>query len=125
LGGPGGTRGPPRKGEKCRLGSFDPTLVRETDRLHIYNGFWRPGPSHPLKMQRFEPPPDPRDIRHFRGAEPANLGRGHGDCICARDSERRVRITCKYAGVSVGDRYRFSNRFFFESSILKRFHGTL
>ena len=53
--GPGDTRGPPRKGKKCRLRSFDPALVRKTDRHHYYNGLWRPAPSHPLKMQRFEP----------------------------------------------------------------------
>ena len=47
LGGPGGTRGPPRMGKKCRLRSLDPALVRRTDRLHIYNGLWLPGPSHP------------------------------------------------------------------------------
>ena len=54
--GSGGTRGPPRKGKMCCLRSFDPALIRQTDRLHIYNGLWRPGPSHPVKLQRFEPP---------------------------------------------------------------------
>ena len=55
FGGPVGTRGLPRKGKKFRLRSFDPALVRKTDRLHVYNGFWRPVPSHLVKMQRFEP----------------------------------------------------------------------
>ena len=74
--GPGGTRGPPRKGKKCRLRSFGPALGRKTERLHIYNGFWPPGPSHLLKMQRFEPSHDPRDIRHFRavGHQRGTLG---------------------------------------------------
>ena len=45
----------PRKGEMFRLRSFDPALVLKTDRLHFCNGLWRPGPSHPAKMQSICP----------------------------------------------------------------------
>ena len=50
-----GTPGASREGKKLRLGSFEPAVVRRTDRLHFCNGFWRPGPSHPVKMQSVWP----------------------------------------------------------------------
>ena len=55
LGAASGTPGPPRKGQKFRPRSFDPALVLKTDRLHFCNGLWRPGPSHPAKMQSICP----------------------------------------------------------------------
>ena len=54
-GGASGTPGASREGKKFCLGSFEPAVVRRTDRLHFCNGFWRPGPSHPVKMQSIWP----------------------------------------------------------------------
>ena len=50
-----GTPGASREGKKLCLGSFEPAVGRRTDRLHFCNGFWRPGPSHPVKMQSIWP----------------------------------------------------------------------
>jgi len=73
-------------------------------------------------MQRFEPPPDPRDIRHFRGAEPAGaMATAYARGILNDASESPVNMQGSASAIDID----FQIAFFFESSILKRFHGTL
>ena len=46
-------------GKNWLLAFLCSTLVlqlRESGSPLFYNGLWRPGPSHPVKLQRFEPP---------------------------------------------------------------------
>ena len=46
-------------GKNWLLAFLSSTLVlqlRESGSPLFYNGLWRPGPSHPVKLQRFEPP---------------------------------------------------------------------
>ena len=42
------------------------------------------------------------------GGIPLNPRQGHGDCTGLMDPERRVRITCKYAAISVVPSLDFS-----------------
>ena len=38
-----------------RHGLFEFAVVRNTEPLHIYDGLWRPGASHPANMQSIWP----------------------------------------------------------------------
>ena len=54
LGALASTQGASRKRKKFRLRSFEPALVLQTERLHIYNGLCRPEASYTVNMQSFE-----------------------------------------------------------------------
>ena len=63
------------------------------------------GPSPP----RAPPRPSAAKVGATRDRQPpVHLPRGSGDCTGPMDSERRVRITCKYAAISVVPSLDFS-----------------